>query len=161
MSGTFDGIGNTELYEKGVYLTPGGAYELEVQTMLLKKTRKSGLGFIVEFKILAVEGEEAETKHAIGSKATWFQGMDDTDVAFPAIKEFMLALLNIDRKDEEAYSEFNDSLAQLLRELTAPVEAGEEHAMKGERIHCDTYSKLTKKNQDFTVHMWSVSGEIQ
>ena len=157
--GNFSGIGEYELYEKGVYLTPGGSYELEVQNILLKNTRKVGLGFIVEFKIVSVTGEDAEAKHPPGSKATWFQKMADKDIALPAIKDFMRALLNVDFRDPAAKEEFNDSVESLLDEVTNPVPAGEEHALAGHKVHCDTYTKLTQKKLEFTAHNWSPSEE--
>lgn len=154
--GNFGGIGETEIYERGVYLSPGGSYELEVMNILLKDTRKSGLGFIVEFRILQAKGE-GESEHAPGSKATWFQKMTDPDVALPTVKSFMIALMQVDMKDKEAFAEFNDGLEATLDEITEPVEEGGEHPLKGERIHCDTHSKLTKKGADFTVHTWGHS----
>lgn len=151
--GRFSGIGEVDLFEKGVYLSPEGSYELEVQNMLLKETRKAGLGFIVEFTVVSSTHES----HAVGSKATWFQKLIDTDVAFPAIKEFFVSLLDVDMKDPEAKEEFNNSLEDLLDEVTSwtPTADDKDHPLKGTRIRCDTYSKKTKeKNLDFTAHVW-------
>jgi hypothetical protein len=155
--GNFGGIGEAEVYEKGVFLTAGGGYELEVQNILLKDTQRSGLGFIVEFRILEVVGEEAERNHPVGSKGTWFQKMTDKTVALPSIKAFMISLMKIDMRDTDAMEEFNAGLEDLLDEITEPLEAGEDHPLAGERIHCETYTKLTKKNVEFTVHNWSES----
>lgn len=155
--GNFSGIGETEIYEKGVFFASGGSYELEVMNILLKDTQRSGLGFIVEFRILEVKGDEARAKHPDGSKGTWFQKMTDKTVALPSIKEFMVALMKIDRNDQEDMEEFNDTLEPTLDEMTAPVEAGDEHPLRGERVHLETYTKLTKKNVEFTVHNWSES----
>lgn len=157
--GLFDGVGDAKLYENGVYLTPGGVYELEVKNILLKKTRKSGLGFIVEFKILSVEGSAAEDQHAPGSKATWFQKMADTEVAFPSIKRLFIAMLQIDEKDEVAMAEFNDEIDQLLEESTSwtPTNKNDEHPLAGYRVRVETYTKKTARGADFTAHVWSPS----
>ena len=151
---TFAGIGETEVYERGTYLTANGSYELELERILLKDTRKSGLGFIAEFRVLEATGEGGAA-HPPGSKATWFQKMLDKDVALPAIKGFMIALMKVDMNDPEEKEEFNNSLEQTLEEVTEEV-AGD-HPLKGYRVHVDTYTKLTKKNVEFTVHNWGVS----
>jgi len=148
--GNFGGIGKTELFERGVFLTPGGGYTLEIDTILLKETRKAGLAFIVEFKVL----ESTLPNHAEGSKATWFQKMQDKDVAFPAITEFFIALYDIPRKGED-YDEFMESLEDVLDGVTEDLEEGEEHPLKGKQIKCTTHTKLTKgKGVEFTVHNW-------
>ena len=158
----FEGIGDTALFESGVYLTSGGMYELEVQKILVKKTRKSGLGFIVEFKVISASGgSEVLEKHPEGSQATWFQKMSDKDVAFPAIKEFFVGLMDINMNNEEEKEEFNNNLETILDEATEwepnPEDPNEQHPLHGQMVHCETYSKLTEKNLDFTVHKWSKS----
>lgn len=159
--GMFSGIGETELFEKGVYLTPGGSYELEVLKILVKDTRKSGLGFIVEFKVISAEGSGAEEQHAPGSRATWFQKLQDKDIAWPAIKEFFMGLLDVNRNNPTEYEEFSNSLEELVEEATAwepdPEDPESKHPLCGERVHVDTHSKLTKKNVEFTVHNWSAA----
>lgn len=154
--GIFDGLAETELYEKGVYLAPGGRYKLEIVRILTKETRRSGLGFIVEFKVLEAGGAGGE-KHAPGSKATWFQKMVDKDIAFPAIKQFFVALLDIDMNDPEAKEQFDRQVEEIVDEASSwePVNSEDTHPLAGECIYCETYSKLTKKNVDFTVHNWS------
>lgn len=161
--GHFSGIGETELYTQGTYLSPGGMYELEVQNMLVKKTRKSGLGFIVEFKVLSASGEGGE-KHAPGSSATWFQKMQDEDIAFPSIKRFFVALENIDMNDPEAKEDFNNNVETLLDEATSwqPEDQDDEHPWKGARVMCETYTKITKvKKQEFTQHNWSAAEDAE
>lgn len=156
--GIFSGLGDTEIYEKGYYLTPGGVYDLEVQQMLVKETRKSGLAFIVEFKVLSVEGsDQVLEKHPVGSRATWLQKLADKDVAFPAIKECFVALLDVDMRDPEAKEEFNSQIEDLLDEATDPDVKPEDHPLRGHKVTVETYSKLTKnKGLDFTVHSWRV-----
>jgi hypothetical protein len=159
--GMFDGLGETELYERGVYLTPGGVYELEVKKVLLKETRKSGLGFIVEFTVLSAEGA-GEAQHAPGSRATWFQKMTDKDVAFPALKQFLVGLLGINMNNPEEKEEFNSKVEEILEaavtwEPEDPEDETEEHPWAGFKVCCETFSKVTKKGADFTSHIWSES----
>lgn len=160
MAGQFEGLGETELYEKGVYLSPGGVYELEVVRILLKETRRSGLGFIVEFKVVSATGEGG-SNHAPGSKATWFQKMTDKDIAFPAIKQFFVGLMDIDMNDDEQKEQFNGEIEDILEEATSWAPDGDDdaHPLAGERVSCSTYTKLTKKNVEFTVHNWEPSKE--
>jgi len=74
--GMFSGIKNKKVSKKGVWLTPGAIYDLELETMVLQKTRSSGYAVIVEFRVLDVTGsEEAIEKHPVGSRATWFQSL--------------------------------------------------------------------------------------
>src|SRR5690606_2132935 len=159
--GMFDGLGETELFDKGVYLTAGGSYEWEGVKILVKDTRKSGLGFIVGFKVGSEDGQAAEGGHAPGSKATWFKKSQDKDISFPASKECYLALLDVDRNNPTEYEEFNNSIEELLEEATSwepdTEDPESEHPLAGQRVHVDTYSKLTKKNVEFTVHNWSAS----
>lgn len=152
MGSVFSGIGEAEIFDRGNYLTAGGMYELEVRKVILKETQSSGLAFIVEFTVLSSTVE----KHAVGSKATWFQKMTDRKVALPAIKELFIPLLKIDMTDPEAKEEFNSTLEELLDEMTSwEPESGEEHPLAGERVNVETFSKLTKKGLDFTAHIWS------
>jgi hypothetical protein len=154
----FSGLGETELFEKGVYLTAGGNYELEIVKILLKETRRSGLGFIVEFKVIEASGEGG-AQHAPGTKATWFQKMTDKDIAFPAIKQFFVALLDIDMNDPEAKEQFDNQVEEIVEEATewTPENPDDTHPLAGERIQCETYTKVTKKGVDFTVHNWGVA----
>ncbi len=149
--GHFDGIEKTELFEKGKYLTAGGIYDLEIKKLFVKTTRKKTTAFLAEFTVLAVKGSEAAIKeHAIGSHATWFQNIDDTDVAYPALAEFMAGVLDIDLTDPEQKEEFMSTLSNTLDEAV-----GEDQIFQGDKVRVETYSKLTKKNLDFTVHKWS------
>ncbi len=152
----FGGIGEAEIFDRGNYLKPG-AYALQVKKLLLKQTRKSGPAFIAEFVILHSHGDDA---NAVGSKATWFQKMQDKDVALPAIKEFMLSLLGVDKNDKEQMAEFNEGLQELLEEATEYEGPDEDEDGKplrpfyNDTIRADCYMKKTQKNADFTAHDW-------
>jgi hypothetical protein len=150
--GLFSNIKETKVSKKGVWLTPGAIYDLEIENILVKKTRASGWAFIVEFRVLDVSGnEEAISKHAIGSRATWFQSLQDEDIGLSACKDFISTLMGEDPEDEE----FNEGLEELMEQITDKVPEGEEHMFRGEKIRCETFLIQTKKGQDFTVHNWS------
>jgi hypothetical protein len=167
--GIFSGIGDTELYESGVYLSPGASYELKFVDALVKKTKRSGLAFIVEFEV----EESTHDDHPVGSKATWFQKMSDEEIAFRAIKEFLANLLKINMKDPIEKEEFNSTVEELLDQVTEErlddegkprrdldedgneTDELEKNVLYGFHIHCDTRMTKTKeKNLDFTAHNW-------
>lgn len=152
MSGfDFDGIEDADIFERGKYLNPGFEYGLEVQKILVKDTRKSGKAFIVEFKVL--ESNDPDTK--VGVKRTWFQKMIDKDIAFPAIKEFMAALLGYAPQDKERWDRFNKLISPTLKAAIKEYENIEDSPLFGTTVWVETSSKLTKeKQQDFTVHDW-------
>lgn len=156
--GLFSGIEKKEVSKKGVWLTPGAIYDLEVETMLVKKTRSSGHAVIVEFRVLSVTGsEEAIDKHPVGSRATWFQSLQDEDIGLSSCKGFMAALLGEDPEDEE----FNEGLEELMEQATDKVKDGEEHMFKGDKIRVETSSTVTKKGGDFTIHHWMTHPETK
>jgi hypothetical protein len=141
------GVGSAQLFERGKFLHPG-RYTLEVVKTILKHTRKSGDAFIVEFEVLETTDDE---KHPVGTKATWFQKLSDTDIAFPAIKDFMRNLMGIDLNDKAAMLEFSQGVDGLLGKSI-----NEPETLKGNRIKVECYMTRTKgKGLDFTVHQWS------
>lgn len=153
----FEGIADAEVFEQGNYFEPGGKYRLMVNRILLKDTQRSGMGFIVEFKVLR---SSLPDKHAIGSKGSWFQGMTDKKVALPAIKEFMAALCKVNLNNPEEKEEFNSSIEEILKEATAEFEGGpEKHPFHGMQVDLETWSKVTQKGNDFTVHKWIIIPE--
>lgn len=149
--GMFSGIKKAQVSKKGVWLTPGGLYTLEIDNMLLKKTRSAGFAVIVEFRVLEVDGsEEAIEKHPVGSRATWFQSLTDEDIGLSSCKDFMANLLGEDPED----AEFNEGLEELMEQATDKVADGEEHMFHGMKIFCETSHTVTKKGGDFTIHTW-------
>jgi len=143
-----EGVGKAELFEKGKYLNPG-LYVLAVKKTIFKSTRKSGDAFIVEFEVLESSDEE---NHAVGSTCTWYQGLRDKEVAFPAIKDFMRNLLGINPDDKAAMQEFADGIDKMLHQAINNPDLFE-----GTRIRVETYMIKTKaKGLDFTVHKWSL-----
>lgn len=146
----FKGLRNANVFEKGVYLDAGGDFLLEVNKCIVKHTRGKGDAFIVEFKVL----ESNKEKNTVGSKCSWYQGITNTDVAWPAIKEFTYALLGKDysNKDDRKYCE--EKIDPKIEELVDAA-VGDDNKFKGMKVRVQTSSKITKeKKVDFTVHTW-------
>lgn len=148
--GVFDGLRNATVFERGAFLTPG-IYDLTIERCLVKQTRKSGDGFIVEFAIDTSSGEGA---NAAGSKASWFQKLSDKNVAFGAIKEFVYAAMGFDyAKDKERIAkEIDPKIEEIMQEAIS-----DKNPMRGLKIRCQVNMKKTLKGGDFSVHTWSPS----
>jgi len=147
--GLFEGIEDAEIFERGKFLPAGFVGVLEVKRTLAKDSIKSGMGFIVEFEVIASNREDVP----VGSKATWWQGMKDRTVAFPAIKEFVAVLSGFERhQKDEINAEVSPVLAQLLDHATENPDSND---LIGQRIQCETANKRTRNDRDFTLHLWS------
>lgn len=155
MAFDFSGVENAQIFERGNFLPPGGKYRLRVMRTIVKKTRKSGDAFIAEFEVIESDLDEVK----VGSRYSWFQKLVDTDVAFPAIKEFIATLLGFDVRDKEGMKEFNGKVKSVLQEASEEYSKEEDHPLHGLEILCETYQKETKQGKDFTVHSWSVAEE--
>ena len=142
--GNFGGIGGVDTFERGTWISPNGIYVLAVQKLLVKETRKSGDGFIVEFKVV----ESNHPRHAVDSKVTW-------------IKEFMISLMHVDMSEPSEKEDFNATLEDLLDEATSYEGADSDHPLHGQTIRCETVLKKTQKGNDFTVHNWSPYDETE
>lgn len=156
MAFDFDGIENAEIFERGTYLPPDGTYYLKVNRTLTKDTQNSGPAFIAEFVVIHSEHEDVKP----GQKKSWFQSLKNKNIAFPAILEFMAALLGIDAKDKEAFSDFKLQIKSILKEASNFDGKDEDHPLHGETIKVTTWNKQTKeKKEDFTVHDWEIWSE--
>jgi len=118
------------------------------------ETRKSGHALVSEFSV-----EESSTDEIPeGSKRNWYQSLSDKDIAFPAVKEFMLSLLNVNQEDEDEMEEFDSKLDSRLEKYSDSkwqnLDA-KKHPLYGRLINCECYVKETKKGGEFTVHDWS------
>ena len=152
MAGILDGLNDAKVFEQGQFLSPDAHYELQVDKILAKKTRKSGTCFIVEATVLKSTSE----KDPVGSKRTWLQKLDPVDVAFPAIKSFMYALLgyNFQGVDKEFCVKNIDP--QLTKEdgtgLTDQA-LSDKQPFKGRKVGVDTVQvKTVGKGLNFTRH---------
>lgn len=144
---------NANIFGKGNYLPPGN-YKLKLLKMFSKGTRNKGEALIVDFEVV----ESDNDKVPVGQKRNWYQGLQDQDVAFPAIKEFLLSLLAIDQDDEEEMGRFEDKIEALMEECgDEKWEKKDEsqHPLNGRTIAVECFMKKTQKGSDFTVHKWS------
>jgi hypothetical protein len=150
--GLWDGLKSAQVFEKGAYLGPG-TYDAEIVRILTKQTQKSGLGFIVELKVINSNNPE----HKPGSKASWFQSMKSPPQAFAAIKEFVAAVLGIPAKEKDRLAaEIDPIIEKLMDRLTGAENAfGPQGDDPGRMVHVETFMKKTQRGGDFTVHAWS------
>lgn len=143
----FAGLGNAKQFESGKFLEEG-TFVGEVSKVILKKTRKSGEALILEMKIV----ETSDPKnHPVGSSATWMQKMADLDVAFPAIKGFVSAIvkgINPSVDDETIKAQADALMAAALDKATCG-HLGGQNAFDGKRFRLNTVKKLTVKGQAF------------
>lgn len=150
---------HAKVFSRGSYLKPDGKYLLEIQKVYTISTRSKGSAFIVDFTVL--ESDHDEVKE--GSTKNWFQSMQDEDIAFSAIKEFLLNLYDVDMSDEEEVEEFEEKIVKIMAEAadeTWEKKPAEDHPMNGMKICVETWEKITEKNKKpFTVHNWSPAGE--
>jgi hypothetical protein len=147
MAFSFKGSGfkAAQPFEKGQYLLPG-RYQLEIIRCIPKKTRAGADAFIAEFKVLESDNPEI----TVGGTRSWYQATGDQAIAFPALMEFLQAVLNPSPEEEE---EFKDSC-----EDTMDAAISEENALGGSLVEVECYNKKTNKGNDFTVHIWKPEG---
>ena len=159
MPNDWSGIGKVKVYgNQGKYLPPDGEFKLQILKTFTKKTRNKGDAFIVDYKILESDHDDVKEDQVYN----WFQSLSDEDIAFPAIKGFMVNLLAIDEEDKEQVKEFEDSLEDLMEDVSdekwekMPADKLKKHPLHGLTIAVRTSNKVTKKSgKDFTVHDWS------
>lgn len=152
MSFDFDGIENAEVFERGSYFPPDGTFYIKVNRTLAKNTQRSGAAFIAEFEVIHSTLDSVKA----GTKKSWYQSLKDKNVAFPAILEFMAALLGIDTKDKEVFADFKTKIKEILNEAGNFEGQDEDHPLHGETIMVTTWEKKTQKDTDFTVHDWAI-----
>lgn len=149
--GILDGLNDAKVYETGVFLQPDNKYKLRVEKILEKKTRKSGMCWIVETTVL----ESTCVKDGVGDKRTWLQKMDDAEIAFPAIKQFMYALLGYTWANDKEFIKLHIDPRLSLKDGSGLADQATTDAnpFKGRVIGCDTIGTTTKgKGLKFTRH---------
>lgn len=144
----FPGLGNAPTFEYGQYLSgceQGYDFVLRVDRCLKKKTRK-GDAFIVEFTVM----ESNAPSDPVGSSRTWFQKLTDTDIAFPAIKTFLITSMGFDMKRDAA------TIAAKMPPAVIDAlgtEACEKQVLSGKVVRCRTVLKDKSKSEGkFTRH---------
>lgn len=153
--GSFNGLGKAPTFERGKYLPGGFKGNLQCKRTIEKDTRRSGKAFIVEF---VVQTTNMPDEVPVGAKRTWFQKMVDMDVAFPAIKEWAIAMAGYttDQK-KEVEEELEEGLDDLMNHA---VENPAENDFTDVVVYCETEQVTTQAGGDFTRHTWApVSGD--
>lgn len=146
-SSIWDGIESAEIYERGNYVKPGFVGIVEVVRTIAKDTLKSGKAFIVEMRVLETNLPE----HPVGSKVTWYQGMNNKLTAFPAIKIWAAACVGY-----EAYqkADIEREVSPVIRELMKiSTDNPDKNDFVGTKLILRTTQTKTKeKGLDFTVY---------
>lgn len=157
--GILDGLNEAKVFETGTFFeTPeehnGFSYEVDVERILVKKTRKSGMCFIVETRVTASNS----AKDPVGSRRTWLQKLEPSETAFPAVKSFMYALLGYNFAGED--KEF--CIKQIDPQLSKPDGTGiTDAALSAAQPFAKRHMKLetlgiitVEKKKLFTRHNW-------
>lgn len=112
----WDGIEDAEIFERGRYVDAGFQGVVEMVRTIGKSTRKSGLAFIVEMKVISSNLPQ----HPVGQKVTWYQGLRDQDVAFPAIAKWAGACAGFDPNSDKdkIKAEVQPDLKRMLGQAT-------------------------------------------
>lgn len=146
--GLFDGLKDAQVFEGGNYLGLG-IYDLEVIRCLVKPSRASGMVFIAELRVLSSTNQAQPPGVTVG----FVQKMQDQAIAFAAIKEFVVALMGFDMKEDKE---------RIVRELDPQIGAltdaaiGPQNIFAGRRIHAETYEKETKTRKiKIVLPRWS------
>jgi hypothetical protein len=145
-----------------------------ISRCILKSSQSSGDGLIVEVDILtsAPTGELHPDTHQpfvplpAGTDGTWWQGLTDKNVALPAIKSFVFAVLNLGLLDprrtwlEQPVPGSEHWRCNKTRRPMALIESlmiwatEEPNIFQGLFLHLDTKFTKTKKGGPFTIHNW-------
>lgn len=150
-------VGKAKIWSsQGNYFPQDGSFKLRVIRSFTIKTRTKGDAFIVDFEVL--ESNHDEVKQ--GDTKNWYRSLQDPDIAFGNIKEFMMALLSIDDLDEDEMASFEEELPGLMEEAGSDEWNSkkmdvEEHPLNGRTIGLETRGVLTREGKEFTVHDWS------
>ena len=159
----FAGLKNAKTYERGVWLKEG-IYEVRVQRAIFKQTRTKGQAFILEFAVEKSNYETAKQRaldslkgqqfnlvelekllpNTPGSKASWYQSLQDVDIGFGSLKGFAANILGEKPEDPE----FIEAVEGFLN---AVVNDG---IINDKLIPVEVVTVKTKKNEDFSRHNW-------
>lgn len=165
VSNLFAGLKNAKTSEKGVWLKPGGNYEVRVKKAIYKKTRSKGDAFILEFMIeksnydamkakaiaafgntpFSMQDLEKTLPNQAGTTASWYQSMADLDIGFGALKSFAASILGQKPDDPE----FVDAVEGFMNAVV------NDNAITGMLLPVETVGiKKVAKDEDFTRHNW-------
>jgi len=154
--GLFDGIDQAEVFERGRYLPPEFRGVLEVKRTISKETKRSGIGFIVEFEVVSVE-RSGKPDHElspviVGQKRTWFQKMSDKTVAFPAVLAWAAGVAGYEAHDKaKIEEEVASGLGDILNHAT---DNPADNDFVGALVAVETSQITTRNDREFTRHDW-------
>ena len=136
--GLFDGIENEVGFNR-VYFEPG-RYKVEIVKC------ESGVSRYKEIKFFAVEAKilaSDNTKHPVGSKASWFVKLMKNTPALANVREFVGIATDTPMKEVDA----------------AGVEmvVSEEQPLAGVVLNLVATKIKTKAQTDFTIHQWELA----
>jgi uncharacterized protein YqfA (UPF0365 family) len=157
----FDGIADANIYDRGRFAEPNFNGVVRITKTIYKQTRAKGTAFIVE---LEVEESNLEA-HPVGSKMSWYQSMNDMDVALSAVLEWVAACLGMEKHQKAEIKELQTKknaatgrlvLAELLDEA---VNKPDTNDFVGTKLRLSTILRKTKKDTDFTVYNFTPYSE--
>ncbi len=148
----FEGLGKADIFQRGKFFQPDFDGVVIIRKTILKNTRAKGIAFIVEFEVEKTNHE----KHPVGSKGSWFQKLQDTTVAFPAIRAWAAACAGYET-NQVAEIDADEALrSPLLDELVnEAVSNPDNNDYCGVRLRLVTTQVKTKQNTDFTRYDFS------
>lgn len=141
----FKGLGQAKTFERGSPFRQEGSYLLKIKKCILKQTRDKGPAFIAEFEVLETSTPNEDPK---GVTRSWFQKLQDKDVGFGAVKEFMYGVIGVNTQDAAAVAKADLTIEDDI------ADACDNNEMEGQLVKLETTKVTTKKNQPFTRHKW-------
>lgn len=139
----FDGINEAPVFEGGRKLPDGSDSLVRIDKCLIVKSQQQKGTDIFVCEYIVEETNNAE----VGGRYSWTQNMSDQNVAWPALKQFVLAIFGVsEQKDPIA---FRDVSAKTQTILTVAVS---NDYLKGQKVRVSTNQKTTKANRPFLAH---------
>lgn len=159
--GAFSGMRTAKVFEKGIPLLRNqkegfqASFLLEItKCEVIKRARGKGEAFIATFKVLESTCTDPAAGSPVGSTRTWFQSLQDADIAFGALLSFCAAVSGVDPSDKEKVD------AEVRPECEDVMEAAadkKQQIFAGKRVRVDCVMIKTQEDKDFTRHNWAVA----
>jgi hypothetical protein len=136
----FAGVSKAEVTERNER-APDGEHLIEIEKVLSSKSQLDGTDmYIVEYRI--VESTSAQP----GRKYSWVQHMKNPKYAFPALKQFAMAVCGANGSDKDYDSKVEAN-------VEAALEASCTQAFfNGKKVRVTTRNTKTKAGFDFVKH---------
>jgi hypothetical protein len=142
----FDGVGDAKLFERGRFFKPDFDGVVVVKRTIAKQTRAKGPAFIVEMEVL----ESNHPEHPVGFRGSWFQKLNDKDIAYSALKAWAAACFKFHSHQQAAIDE---QLAPVLDDLLNNAAASpDNNDFVGVRLRLVTTLRKTREDKDFTTY---------